>query len=61
MKRTFCAKIHKFFVKKTFERIKREEKLFETAECLKEIVCWLTKIGTPPSSRKIMVRPQTAY
>ena len=49
MKKIFYAKIRKFFLveKKLFTQIKEEKKLFETAEWLKKIVCWLTKMGTP--------------
>ena len=48
MKRLFYAKIHIFFVKKLFARIQREKKLFEAAEWLQKIVCWLTKMGALP-------------
>ena len=48
MKRIFRAKINKFFWLKEIVRtnIKRK-KLFETAEWLKKIGCWLTKMGSP--------------
>ena len=58
MKRIFRAKIHKFFLlKKLFARIKREKKLFETAEWLKNCVLAYQNGTPPPHGRKIMVRP----
>ena len=48
MKRIFCGKIHEIFLlKQLFALIKREKELFEAAEWLKKIVCWLTKMKTP--------------
>ena len=55
MKEFFVQKFINVFVKKMFEQIKREKKLFEVAEGLKDYVLDYQN-GTPPC-RKIMVCP----
>ena len=57
MKGIFCAKIHKFFVKKNCSHEWKVKKtIVWNCWMAKKIVCWLTKMETP--SRKIMVRPK---
>ena len=56
MKKIFVQKFINFFVKKLFARIKREKKLFGTAEWLKNCVLAYQN-GNPLPSRKIMIRP----